>query len=120
MERATQIARARGAAVAELPRAALEREIAVAAAHSTALAEHRPSLINAPLRVIWAQATTGGAGRATDWSRYTRGGVEERVLEGAHHYSVLTPPHASAVCAQLGQWIESATASRTQAGARAG
>jgi amino acid adenylation domain-containing protein len=111
MQRAMQIARARGAAVAELPQVALQREIAVAAAHSTALAEHRHSVVNAPLRVIWAEATTGGARHATDWSRFTRGGVEERVLDGAHHYSVLTPPHVSVVCMQLGQWLEAATAS---------
>jgi hypothetical protein len=45
-----------------------------------------------------------------DWRRLTRGGVEERVLDGAHHYSVLMPPQVSVVCMQLGLWLEAATA----------
>lgn len=80
LERATQIARRRGDAVADLPREALERELAVAAVHATALAEHSPAIVEAPLRVIWAEQTLAGGVPLTDWARYTRGGFEQSAI----------------------------------------
>jgi amino acid adenylation domain-containing protein len=110
IEQAMGIARERGDAVAHLPRAALERELAIAAAHSTALAEHTPSLVAAPLRVIWAEQTLFEGVPATDWASYTRGRVEQTVIAGAHHYSILRPPSLTEVCARLGDWLGKAGA----------
>jgi amino acid adenylation domain-containing protein len=108
VERATRIARERGDALADLPREALEREIAIAAVHSTALAEHTASIVEAPLRVIWAEQTLFAGVPATDWGRHTRGGIEQSVIPGAHHYSILGPPHLTSLRAQLGQWLRAA------------
>jgi len=105
VEEATRIARERGEAVSELPREALEREIGIAAAHSKVLAEHEAGVVEAPLRLIWAEQTLAAGVPPTDWDRHTRGGVEQTVLPGAHHHSVLTPPHVTALVAQLSRWV---------------
>lgn len=111
IERATRIARERGEAVADLPREALEREIAIAAGHATALAEHAAAIVEAPLRLIWAEQTLLDGVPPTDWARHTRGGVEQTVIAGAHHYSVLSTPNLEPVVAQLGQWLAAAGSS---------
>ncbi|HUP32601.1 MAG TPA: amino acid adenylation domain-containing protein [Gaiellaceae bacterium] len=112
IERATRIARERGDALADLPREALEREIAIAAVHATVLAEHAAAVVDAPLRLVWAEETLFDGVPPTDWTRHSHGGVEQAVLTGAHHYSVLDPPHLVTLVAQLGQWLSAATPGR--------
>jgi thioesterase domain-containing protein/acyl carrier protein len=108
IERAVQVARARGDAVAGLPHDALEREIAVASAHATVLEEHSSGVVDAPLRVIWAEETLFDGVPATDWARHTRGGIEQDVIEGANHFNILSPPHLEQLCAQLSRWLSAA------------
>src|SRR5205823_5922103 len=74
LERAIALARQRGAAVAELPLEMLKREAEIGAGHSQALAEHRATVVEAPLRVIWAEQSLLDGEPATDWSRYSQGG----------------------------------------------
>jgi thioesterase domain-containing protein len=111
IERAIRIARERGEAVADLPREALEREIAIAGVHATALAEHEAAIVDAPLRLIWAEQTLFDGAPPTDWAKHTRGGVEQTVIAGAHHYSLLSPSHLEPVVAQLAQWLSAADSS---------
>ncbi len=108
--RAIDLAKQQGDPMAALPREALEREVAVAERHSRVLEAHRPTAIDAPIRLIWAGGSLFEGVPATDWAQYTRGGADSIVLPGAQHYTVLTPPHVEAVCAQLGRWIAAAGA----------
>ena len=108
LDEALRLARERGEAFADLSRETIEREIRAASTHARLLAEHRPEAVAAPLRVFWAELSLADGEPPTDWRAHTRGGVEESVLPGAHHYSVLEAPSLGLLCAGLTEALEAA------------
>lgn len=101
LRQALDLARRRGAAVADLPPNVLEREIAVARQHSAALEAHRPAVAAVGLQLVWAEDSLRDGQPMTDWGAYTSGGVEQTVLPGANHFTLWQSPHCAALCAQL-------------------
>lgn len=110
LEAALQLARTVGDATAELPPSVLEPEIELAARHAQLLEAHQPDTIAAPVRVIWAEHSTDAGAPLTDWSVYTRGGVEQTVLAGANHFTIWRSPHREALCAELDAAVRTAAA----------
>jgi thioesterase domain-containing protein len=85
---------------ADLPREAIQRQVALAEKHLALCTAHQVRPIQARLSVWWACDGLPGDITRTDWRRYTLGAVHTATVEG-NHFSLLQWPHVRALAEQL-------------------
>jgi amino acid adenylation domain-containing protein len=88
----------RGARV--VPSEALLRQAELAEQHEQLVLGHRPSVVNAPLTVWWAQERLGARQRSS-WARQTRSGIHAEAVLPGNHFTLLRPPHVAEVARRL-------------------
>jgi pyochelin synthetase len=76
-------------------------QAALVSAHRVLLKGYRASVVNAPLAVWWAKEHTQAR---TDWGKYTRSGLQEKIEEG-NHFTIMQLPSIEIIAQEISVYL---------------